>query len=139
MYRLVLEYQARLLLKQNLCENPRQPLLISLLCFSSMRTQPPMMDSTFFSVELNCVPCLHMLHPVYKRRGCWVSQRWQAVALWWCGDIRVGGWMGAEGEEGLKVSTHPYSSRTFLVLTRLWLIQQDSSFQNLTFINISCI
>jgi len=115
MYQLVdqFELQARLLLKQNLPENTRHALLLlslySVSLLLPMRAPPPSLDG-FFSVELNCVPCLHMLHPRTREVGCWVSHPWQQVALCWCGDIRVGGWVGLRRGEGLKVSTHPSSS-----------------------------
>merc|ERR1712233_268824 len=120
------EFQARLLLKQNLPENTRHALLsLSLLRFSlfpspPMRARPPMMDSTFFSVELNCNPCLHMLHPRTREVGCWVSHPWQPVALWWCGDTSVGGWVRVEEGEGLKVSSS--TPLDFSFPPRLWLV-----------------
>jgi len=105
MYQLVdqFELQARLLLKQNLPENTRHALLLlslySVSLLLPMRAPPPSLDG-FFSVELNCVPCLHMLHPRTREVGCWVSHPWQQVALCWCGDKSVG-WV----EEGGRVKS----------------------------------
>jgi len=126
MYQLVdqFEFQTRLLLKQNTRHAP--PLyFVSLRLLLPMRACPPLMDSTFFSVELNCVPCLHMLHPRTREVGCRVSHPWQPVALWWCGDISVGGWVAVEEGQGLKVSTHPFSSSVHSFLLpppRIWLV-----------------
>ena len=54
-----------LLLKQNLPENTRHALLSSSFSTPFLSFSPcvlPLPPDGFFSVELNCVPCLYMLH-----------------------------------------------------------------------------